>query len=191
MKLFEFNRENYEVTFSPELLTIEVFKKIIDRDKTKDKDISKKEIAFIYFFIDIKSDYMYITDKNARVKEIKNDLHLPDKWTIDKDIQTAIDLYEERSTTVNTSLYRSACIAAMEISEYLKTTKALLEERTDKGSAVTNINTITGALSKVPAIMRDLSAAQTEVIKEQKITEGRSKGSRVFNLYEDGLNTNE
>lgn len=187
MNLFEFSRENYEVTFTPELLMIEVFKKIITRDKSKDKSIAKKEIAFIYFFVDIKSDYMYITDKNARIKEIKNDLHLPDIWKIDKDIQEALDLYEERSTTVNTSLYKSACIAAMEISEYLKTTKALLEERTDKGSAVTNINTITGALAKVPSIMRDLSAAQTEVIKEQKITEGRSKGSRTFNIFEDGL----
>ena len=73
----------------------------------------------------------------------------------------------------------------------MKDTKKLLEERTDKGAAVTNINSITGALSKVPSIMRDLTAAQTELIKEQKITEGRTKGSRTFNLFEDGLNETE
>ena len=107
---------------------------------------------------------------------------------MDKDLQEAIDLYKERTTTVNSALYESACLAAFEISEYLKDTKNLLQERTDKGAAVTNINTITGALSKVPSIMRDLTAAHTELIKEQKLTEGRSKGSKEFAIFEDGLN---
>ena len=191
MRLLEFTKETYEVTFSPELLTIEVFGKLVARDKTKGKEVALKEISFIYFFADIRSDYMYITNEKDRIAEIKNDLGLPTKWVVDKDLQSAIDLYRKRSATVNSSLYESASIADIEISEYLKDTKKLLEERTDKGAAVTNINSITGALSKVPSIMRDLTAAQTELIKEQKITEGRAKGSRTFNLFEDGLNETE
>ena len=187
MRLLEFTKETYEVTFSPELLTIEVFGKLVARDKTKGKEVALKEISFIYFFADIRSDYMYITNEKDRIAEIKNDLGLPTKWVVDKDLQSAIDLYKKRSATVNSSLYESACIAAIEISEYLKDTKKLLEERTDKGAAVTNINSITGALSKVPSIMRDLTAAQTELIKEQKITEGRTKGSKNLSIFEDGL----
>ena len=191
MKLFEFNRDNYEITFSPELLTIEVFKKIVDRDKNKGKELAKKEISFIYFFTDIKSDYMYIADREARIKEIKNDLMLPSKWTLDNDLNKAISLYEERSTTVNTSLYKSACKSAIDISNYLNDTASLLAERDENGKVVTDIAKITGSLEKVPRIMANLNAAHTELIKEQKITEGRSKGSRVFNMFEDGLNTNE
>ena len=39
--------------------------------------------------------------------------------------------------------------------------------------------------------MRDLTAAHNELIKEQKLTEGRTKGSKEFNLYEDGLKFDE
>lgn len=193
MELVQFKKDKdlYEVTFNPLLLTIEKFKKIITRDKSKDKDIALKEIAYIYHFADIRSDYMYKTNLEERSAEIIRDLHLPKGWKVDKDLQAAIDLYKERTTTVNSALYESACLAAFEISEYLKDTKNLLWERTDKGAAVTNINTITGALSKVPSIMRDLTAAHTELIKEQKLTEGRSKGSKEFNTFEDGLKFDE
>ena len=42
MELVQFKKDKdlYEVTFSPLLLTIEKFKKIITRDKSKDKDIA-------------------------------------------------------------------------------------------------------------------------------------------------------
>ena len=35
--------------------------------------------------------------------------------------------------------------------------------------------------------MANLNAAHTELIKEQKITEGRTKGKKTFNMFEDGL----
>ena len=187
MNLLQLNRESYRVEIAPELYTIDNFKVLISKDKTKNKDIATKEIAFIYFYSDIKSDYMYITDKDKRLIEIVKDLGLPINWKISKELQDAITLYEERSTTINSALFKSACTAAMEISEYLMGTKKLLEERTDKGAAVTNINTITGALAKVPSIMRDLNVAHQELVKEQRMLEGRKKGSKDFNIFEEGL----
>jgi len=187
MEIFQFNGDSIYVDFSPQLLTIDIFKKIVNRDKSKDKDLAKKEISFVYFFSDIRSDYMYITNEFERKDEIVKDLNLPKSWRMDNLITEAVEFYKKRSTTVNSALYESACISAIEISEYLKGTKRLLEERTDKGAAVTNINSITGALAKVPDIMRNLTAAHTELIKEQKITEGRTKGSKTFNMFEDGL----
>jgi len=187
MELFQFDKNSYSVTFSPIVLNIEKFKKLITRDKSKDKEVSLKELSFIYFYSDIKSDYMYITNDGERSTEIIKDLSLPKGWKIDSVMQDAINLYKEKSTTVNSALYSSACSAAFEISEYLKDTRQLLEERTEKGAAVTNINTITGALSKVPSIMRDLNAAHAELVKEQKITEGRTKGSKELNIFEDGM----
>lgn len=187
MNLFQLNRETYEVEILPETLSIDKFKKIVNKYKSKQKELIKKELSFIYHFCDIKSDYLYITDEVLRVEEIKKDLDLPKDWVISVELKEAIELYKERSTTVNSALYNSACLAAMEISEYLKDTKKLLEERTEKGAAVTNINTITGALAKVPSIMRDLTAAHQELVKEQKLLEGRKKGSKELNIFEDGI----
>ena len=39
--------------------------------------------------------------------------------------------------------------------------------------------------------MANLNSAHTELIKEQKITEGRTKGSKTFNIFEDGLGDDE
>ena len=188
MNLFELGKNNkYEVEFNPILLTLAPFKKLITRDKSKDKSIAIKEIAFIFFYSDIKSNYMYITDEAERFQEIKKDQELPKDWVIDKDVQEAIDFYKEKSTTINSALYSSACTAVAAISNYLNTTETLLAERDENGKVVTDIAKITGALEKVPKIMANLNAAYTELIKEQKITEGRSKGSREFNMFEDGI----
>lgn len=187
MNLFQFSKEAYEITFDPITLNIEKFKKIINRDKSKDKAIAMKELSFIYFYSDIRSDYMYKTNLEERKNEIVKDLTLPKGWKIDKELQEAIDLYNERSTTVNSSLYKSACKAAMDVSQYLQTADELLMERDENGKIVTDISKITGALEKVPRIMANLTAAHTELVKEQKITEGRTKGSKEFSVFEDGL----
>ncbi len=186
MNLFEFDRDEMSVTYKPELLMLEPFKKVINRNK-RNKEMAKKELAFIFFYSDIKSDYMYITNKEDRKKEIKKDLKLPDDWEIDDVIKDAIEFYKERSTTVNTILYRDACKAAQDISTYLSRTNELLEERDDKGRPVFDISKITTSLGKIPDIMGRLNKAYTELIKEQELLEGRSKGSKQFNMFEDGL----
>ena len=187
MKLFIFDREKYEVTISPEVLTIPQFKKIVTRDKTKSKERAEKEIAFIYFFTDLKSDYTYLTDEQARKKEIITDLALPDNWDIDSDIEACIKLYRERSTSILETLYSSACKAAEDVAEHLKDTKNLLEERDRNGKPNYDISKITNSLQKIPSIMKNLKIAYQELVKEQQDTEGRTKGSKTFNIFEDGL----
>ena len=55
------------------------------------------------------------------------------------------------------------------------------------GGVVTQLSTITSSLKAVPGIMRDLKSAYKEVLAEQKELEGRTKGSRSLNPFEDGL----
>ena len=131
---------------------------------------------------------MYITDDKERFEELVKDLELPKDWKIDSVVAEAINFYKEKSTTVNSSIYRSACKAAMDIASYLQKADTLLEERDENGKVVTDISKITSALEKVPKIMSNLNIAHQELIREQKIVEGRSKGSKQFNMYEDGLN---
>lgn len=191
MNLIEFDKGNYSVTYSPLLLTLSPFKKIIDRDKTKGKEIAIKELSFIAFFADIRSDYMYIVSDEERAAELVKDLELPKDWKVDNIIKQAIEFYTSRSITVNSSIYKSACKAAIDISNYLNKTDVLLDERDENGKVVTDISKITSALEKVPKIMANLNSAHTELIKEQKITEGRTKGSKTFNMFEDGLDEDD
>jgi hypothetical protein len=122
-----------------------------------------------------------------KTKEIIKDVGLPEDWKIDNIVRTAIEFYESRSITPIGKLYKSSLKAADDVSKYLEITDTLLTERTANGGTVTTLPMIMTSLKSVPAIMRDLKAAYKEVLAEQKELEGKSKGSRSFGMFEDGL----
>lgn len=174
------------LTVDDNLWGLEKFKKILKRDKSRNKDLALKEMLFIYYYTDIKSDYLII-DIKLRTNEIIKDIQLPDNWKIDSIMEDAINFYEERSLTVIGKLYKNALLAANDISEYLTKTKELLEERDDRGKPVTTLTTIVGGISKIKVVMQDLKAAEKELIKEKVETEGRMKGQQQMGMFELGL----
>jgi hypothetical protein len=164
------------------------FKKILKRDKTRNKDMSLKEMLFVYYYADIKSDYLIIPDLKERTKEIINDVELPNDWKIDNVMEEAIIFYENRSLTVIGKLYRDALTSVHEMSEYLKKTGELLNERTANGGTVTTLSMIAGTQEKLPKIMQNLKIAEKEVLKEKSELEGKMKGKQTFGMFEEGLN---
>ena len=185
MKLFEMKDFNLHV--KEEAWGLLPFKKLLTRDKTKEKVNAMKEMLFIYHFTDIKSDYLYLLDDKERENIIKKDIGLSDKWTLDKYMLEAVELYRDRSITVNEQLYRAGLKSAQDIAEYLHNTRALLYERDKNDKVVTDVNKIAGALKQLPIIINNLKNTYKEVIKEKQELEGRTKGARTFNLFEDGL----
>lgn len=186
MRLFEL--KDKVLTVREEVWALLPFKKILKRDKSRNKDMATKEVEFIFFFSDIKSDYLIIIDEKLRTEEIKSDLGLDDNWKVDEVIKEAIAFYEKHSITVIEKLYRSALISANETSEYLESTGDLLRERTDKGGTVTTLPMIMAAQKTLPDIMKNLKAAEKEVLKEKVEMEGRMKGSKQMGMFESGLN---
>ena len=181
-----FTLRDYVLTVEDNMWGLIPFKKILKRDKSRDKDRALKEMLFIYYYSDIKSDYLII-DSKFRIEEIKKDIGLPEDWRIDSILQEAIDFYEERSLTVVGKLYKNALAAANDISEYLTKTKELLEERDERGKPVTTLTTIVGGISKIKTVMQDLKAAEKELIKERIETEGKMKGQQAMGMFESGL----
>jgi len=182
-----FELKDWTLTISPEIWGLSPFKKILKKDKNRNKDIALKEMLFIYYYTDIKSNYLIISNLKDREEEIKKDIELPTNWKIDSVVQEAIEFYNNRSLTVIGKLYKNALKAANDISEYLTRTDVLLTERDERGKPVNDIAKITGAITKVKGIMQDLKAAEKEVIKEQEELEGRMKGSKTMGLYESGI----
>ena len=185
MKLFVLNRLSYEIEIAPEALLLEPFKRIVDRDKSKTKDMAKKELAFIYHYCDIRSDYMG-TEDSQRMVQILDNLNFPNKYKLDKDMLEAISFYKSFKTPVET-LYEGAIIAAQAVDKYLRSTEDLLNERDANGKVVTDIAKVTASIEKLPKIMANMKAAEKELVKEKKETEGRMKGSKTMNVFEDGL----
>lgn len=163
------------------------FKAILKRDKSRTKETAFKEMLFIYYYADVRSDYVSLTDSKERTKELIKVIGLDPTWKIDDVMQTAIDFYNDKTETVISKLYKSSLISVNETSQYLRSTGELLAERSANGGTVTTLPMIVAANKGLPEIMRNLKAAYKEVVSEQKEMEGRTKGSKTMGLFEDGL----
>lgn len=184
MRLFEF--KDYVLNVREECWGLSPFKKILKRDKSRTKELALKEMLFIYYYCDIKSDYMIVKEEH-RVEEIIKDIELPAGWKIDSVMQEAIDFYKERSITILAKLCMNAMKAANDISEYLSHTDVLLNERNEKGAPVYTLAGIMGGLDKMKKVMLDLKTAEKEIIKEQFDTENQMKGSKAMGMFENGI----
>lgn len=183
MKLFKL--ENFVVNVSEEAFTLLPFKKLLKRDKSRNKETAFKEMAFLYHYADIKSDFLIIPE-DERTQAIIQRIGLPENWKIDADIQEAIDLYKERTVTPTMKLYQDTLNAALALANYLSDAKTLLEERTDKGGLVTTPATLTSAINGVNRLITDLLTLEKTVIREQQDTNARTKGARTLSMFEDG-----
>lgn len=184
MKLFSVN-EHWELEIAEEAYGFPALMKIIKRDKSKQKERAMKELLFLWFYCDPKSDYLAV-DEADRKSEIKRDIGLPEDWHIDVDLQAAMDFYTSHHTIAE-RLYVAAVKAAHDVANYLENTDELLRERSKSDTAVTKVGDITNALKSIPTIMKDLRNAYKEVVRESQESEGNKKGSQTFNTFEEGL----
>lgn len=187
MKLFHLNTKTYEVEFSEEALLLEPFSVLFKRDKTEHKDIAVKEMAFIYFFIDLRSDYIAILDEDERKEEIIKDLKLPKSWKPDKKVENAIAFYKEKSGTVSARLLEDSYLAVDKVSKYLRDVN-LDETVTIKGQVKPkhDVKKIADTIKLVPSLLSSLKQAETVYLNEKEESKSKS-GSRDFNTFERGL----
>lgn len=184
MKLFRV--KGWQLEVSEETWGLTAFKDILDRDKNKEKEHAMKELLYIWFFCDIKSDYLSMPE-SIRHTEIKKDIGLDEDWEKDELIEAGIRQFMKFDSPI-ARLYRQTLSAVQAVGEYLENAEALLKERDKYDKPVNDISKITGAISKIPKMMGDLKIAYKEVVKEQEDTENKKKGSRTFNVFEEGLN---
>lgn len=183
MKLFQM--KNWVLTLDEEVWGLRPFKALLDRDKTKDKVLANSEMLFIWYYTDIKSNFLMLP-KGERVEAIKKEIEgLPEKWTIDDKVEEALEFYKSNSETVVQQLYKQAVKAANDVGDFLEKTNVLLNERDKADKPIYKIKDITSGLKDVKIIMKNLKEAEKEVIKETEDNEGRTKGSRKFNTFED------
>lgn len=142
MKLFAF--KDYQVTISEEALLLKPFKKLWDRDKSKDKARALQELGFVYFFCDPRSDYMFLVDEDVRKEKIIEQEGLPKTWKIDKAIQEAIDLYKYLTQTTASLLLEDTRIAVDKLRNLLKDID--LTEKDDKNKPIYTLNSVTSTI---------------------------------------------
>lgn len=178
MKLLKY--EGYKLTFEPEILTLKVFKKLYQRDRTKDKSRFIQELAFIYFYIDPRSDYQMYTDKEERFNKIIEGEGIKD-FKIDNDLLAAIKYYESFRPT-SALLLEDTRVAVDKLRKTLR--EIDLNATDEKGKPIYTLNTVISTIKQVPSLVRDLDETERTIAKEL-VQSDIVRGSAEKAMYED------
>ena len=173
MKLFKY--EGYEVRVAPEALLLLPFKKLWNRDKSKNKERAMLEFSFLYFYCDPRSDYQYITDDETRMEEVKKGIGFDDNWKPDALLNAAIAFYN----TFDSSAARLLKMAAKEIDKVQKT----LDEMTP--SDYKELREQISAMKMIPEIAAMIQNAEKALYAEEE--SGEARGAMEKAMFDDGL----
>ena len=180
MKLFKF--ENFKVIVEPEALLLKPFKDIWDRDPSEERDMAMKELAYIYFYADPRSDYMYLTDDKERSKAIIEGEAMKG-WKVDKTIKAAIEFYKT---------FKSSSAMLLDDTKIMvdKLRKWLVDidmTKTDSnGKPIYTINTITSTIKQIPSLIKEIHEVEKAMAADMAES-GRKRGQGEKSIFDNGL----
>lgn len=184
MRLFNLIDGTLEIDEMAYMIT--PFRKLIDRDKSKDKDMATSELSYIYFMVDPRSDYVEIyKNEEMRHSKVKDSTYgIPEDWKPDAYVKAAMETWRDLTKDTFSQLLYDAEVAVQNTGDYLRNVN--YEEKDDRGKQVHDVNKVVSALGKLPKMVEDLIETRKKVAKNLKEKSG-AKGSTEKALFEDGL----
>ena len=183
MRLITLKEDGFTLDINPELYTIREFAELIESRK-KNKDILIKELAYIYFFSDLTSDFQFQVNEYDRHKDLIKYLSLGESWKKDKMIEDAIEAYRYLSQNVSSKLLAGVYIIVEKIEQQLKGID--LDERDKSGKPIWNIKQIQEVARGLPFVMESIEKAEKVYIKSQE-DNNKLRGTKTKSIYEDEL----
>lgn len=176
-----FKRDGYEIKVEPEALLLKPFKKIWNRDRSKDKNRAMQELGFIYFVCDPRSDYQYLVDLDTRMESVKQGEGLPNDWTPDQIVKEAMEFYSSFKPT-SALLLEDTRVAVDKLREHLKNMD--FNEVDDKGKPKYTLNTITSTIKQIPELIKGLDEAEKAVTSDIREM-SKARGNHEKAIMED------
>jgi len=163
MKVFDIKDHNVFIT--PETLSIEIFKNIFTKDKSKDKTYANDAITFIYHTSDSNSPYAdhSLEEKDARVIE---EVLVDKKFKVTKEIDEARSIYKRLVLSPLERLLESTKNSIQDITDYLN------EKTIDPDELKTKLD----MMSKFSKFINEYQGLEKTVKKEKEATKGRVRG---------------
>ena len=182
MRLLKY--EGYTLTIEPEALTIKSIKNLWNRDKSKNKERALSELGYIYFMVDPRSTYSYITDMDSREEKIILEEGLPKGWKPDKVVQDAMKSYKDSIVTTSYLLLEDTKFAVDNLRKYLRSMD--FTETADKGKPKYPVNTLATAVNQVADLAEKLMKAERTVAQEI-VENSKMRGQKDKSILEDGF----
>jgi len=174
MRLFQ--RKDYKLIVAPEVFTLKAFKELDKRDKSTNKTQLEKDLAFIYFVYDPRSDLQFIVDEQERIERVKELIGFDSKFKIDSVLQKAIDAYVSMTETSSSLLLKDIKVGVDKLRNYLRDAE-VGEDTFDK---------YTRALKELIPLSQKIAEVERVVIKEvEEISNAR--GDRATSLLDQGF----
>lgn len=159
--------ENRVVKPNTEVLLIEPFKSIWERDKSNNKEQALKEFAYIEFYTSkLKSNPYKGYDESIRKDKIILDIIKDPKWREDKLIKEAInkvDLLQKEASQMYT-LYLDTLKLKEKLQLFMRSVD--LNERTKTNTPVYKPKEITSAMLDIDRVATSLSLLEKKVEEE-------------------------
>lgn len=182
MRLMKF--EAYTLTIEPEALTIKAIRNLWNRDKSKNKERALAELGYIYFLVDPRSTYSFITDLDDRSEKIILEEGLPKNWKPDKIVKEAMESYSNSVVTTSYLLLEDTKFAVDNLRKYLRSMD--FTETDDKGKPKYPVNTLATAVNQVADLAEKLMRAE-RVVAQEIVENNRIRGQKEKTILEDGL----
>lgn len=182
MRLLKY--EGYTLTIEPEALTIKSIKNLWNRDKSKGKERALSELGYIYFMVDPRSTYSYITDIDSREEKIILEEGLPKGWKPDKVVQDAMKSYKDSIITTSYLLLEDTKFAVDNLRKYLRSMD--FTETDDNGKPKYPVNTLATAVNQVADLAEKLMKAERTVAQEI-VENSKMRGQKEKSILEDGF----
>lgn len=177
MELFEL--KNNKVQIHPAAYTMGPFKPIVNQ---KNKTKALKELAYIFFTTDYKSDFSDILNEDEKQKEVKRIVELPESWEPSEKIEAAIVFYKERQRTPSMHLLETT----LNFTEKLKNfyDRVDLFEVDDKGKPIHNVQQLQKSAAEVGLLTESIKKLKEAVAKEVEEA-SRVRGGGEIGFFED------
>lgn len=182
MKLIEY--KDYRIVISDEALLVKPIRDLFNADTSQDKEFFLEQMSFLYFMVDPRSTYSYITDLEERAQAIINQEGLTPSFSPSSQLLEAMEIYKNHTITTSTLLLEDTRLAIDKLRKFLRDID--LSALDDKGKPIYQPSTIATTIKQIPQLAKDLM--ETEKIVEKEIQEqGRARGGNQKHLFEDGI----
>lgn len=183
MKLIE--NDGYEIKVSDEAFLIRPIRELYEDDRTKRKELFFRQMSYLFFMVDPRSTYMYMTDENARAREIKLQEGFGEDWEPSPTLVEAMDIYRKHVTTTTSILLASMRKGIDNLSTFFSSVDLMATD--DKGRPLYQVSSFTTALKQIPELSKAFFDAEKSLAKEFEDSNSQARGSREKSMYEDTI----
>lgn len=181
MKLIDF--DGLEFKLADEALLVRPIRELFQKDKSKKKEEFWKQISYLWFMCDPRSNYQYLVDEDVRAKEVKIQEGLGEDWEPSELLKEAMDIYRKQTITTASLLLEGMRKGIENVRRFLAEVDLFaVDEKTQK--PLYQVSTITSALKQVPELAKALSDAEKSLAKDFA-TEDSARGNAQKAVGED------